>query len=145
MSFWRGTRRVFSVTSLKRRLFETDSCGIPLRPTWSVNDLLSSYPTPYLTPQTLEHLHDLSALIPPEEDTPEYGQLKAGLEELIRLVEAVKLIDIKNIEASGSHDPGRQTGNINPGHELFCNGRSLLKHAARTRDGFYIVDADKPQ
>ncbi|KAJ7117305.1 hypothetical protein C8R43DRAFT_1037027 [Mycena crocata] len=140
MSFW---RRAFS--SLTKRVVESDSCGIPLRPTWSVNDLLSSYIIPSLTPQTLKRLHDSSALIPPENDTPEYGQLKAGLEELIRLVEAVKIVNTRHINAVGSDDPGGQTPNIDPAHKLSRHGPSLLKHAARTRDGFYIVDADKCQ
>jgi Asp-tRNA(Asn)/Glu-tRNA(Gln) amidotransferase C subunit len=92
----------------------------------------------------LKHLHNLSALEPPEEGTPDYEQLKAGLEELIRLVEAVKMVDTENVVAFGRDDPGRQATEIHPAPEL-QGGRSLLKHADRTRNGFYIVDADKPQ
>lgn len=138
--FCRVPRRVFS--SLAQRAVETDSCGLPLRPTWSVNDLLSSYPTPSFTPHKLKHLHELSALLPPEEDTPEYGKLKAGLEELVRLVEAVKMVNTENVATFRSHDPGRQ---VAPVQDQPDDGRSLLQHAARTRDGFYVVDADKPQ
>ncbi|KAJ7276105.1 hypothetical protein B0H12DRAFT_1083654 [Mycena haematopus] len=129
----RVARRVFS--SLPKNAVETDSCGIPHRPTWSVNELLSSYPVPSLAPRTLKHLHDLSALVPPEEGTTKYRKLNTELEELIRLVEAVKMRD----------DPGKQGVELILAHKSPPNGgRSLLKHAARTRDGFYIVDADKP-
>ncbi|KAJ6539053.1 hypothetical protein B0H19DRAFT_1176903 [Mycena capillaripes] len=137
----RASRRVFS--SLPKRVVETDACGIPRRPTWSVNELLSSYPVPSLAPHTLKHLHDLSALVPPEEGTPEHGRLKTGLEELIRLVEAVKMVNTEDVGTFERDDPGRQA--VNPTNEIPDGGRSLLKHAARTRDGFYVVDADKPQ
>ncbi|KAJ7774221.1 hypothetical protein DFH07DRAFT_1057054 [Mycena maculata] len=135
--------RVFS--SLPERVVKTDSCGIPRRPTWSVNDLLSSYPTPSLTPEMLKHLHELSALIPPKEDTPEYGRLKTELEDLVRLVEAVKMVNTENVLAYRIEDPGRLTTAIDREQEKHPDGRSLLKHAARARDGFYVVDADKPQ
>ena len=73
---------------------ETDSHAIPTRPTWSVNELLSSYPKPQISPATLKHLHELSALIPPEEGTPEHAKLTAEMENLVKLVEAVKLVDV---------------------------------------------------
>ncbi|KAJ7367997.1 hypothetical protein DFH08DRAFT_676993 [Mycena albidolilacea] len=136
-------RRVFS--SLPRRIVETDSCGIPRRPTWSVNELLSSYPAPSLAPETLKHLHNLSALVPPEEGTSEYGKLKAELEELIRLVEAVKMVDTEDVSAFERNDPDKAAAELKASHELPSeDGRSLLKYAARTRGGFYVVDADKP-
>ncbi|KAJ6599364.1 hypothetical protein DFH09DRAFT_1130860 [Mycena vulgaris] len=144
MSFLiRPACRVFS--TLPKRVVETDSCAIPLRPTWSVHELLSSYPTPSLDPHTFRRLHELSALIPPEEGTPEYAQLKTGLEELIRLVEAVKLVNTEDVTAFGSEDAAGQVVDNNPSQEVPHDGRSLLQHAARTHDGFYIVDADKPQ
>ncbi|KAJ7499218.1 hypothetical protein FB451DRAFT_1204674 [Mycena latifolia] len=139
-------RRVFS--TLPKPGVETDSSGIPLRPAWSVNELLSSYPTPSLAPHALRRLHELSALLPPEENTPEYDRLKAGLEELIRLVEAVKLVNTEDVTAFGSEAPGSQSKaaeSNQPQERLPNDGRSLLQHAARTHEGFYIVDADKPQ
>ncbi|KAJ6516195.1 hypothetical protein C8R45DRAFT_1049610 [Mycena sanguinolenta] len=140
----RAARRVFS--TLPKGALDTDSSGIPRRSTWSVNELLSSYPAPSLAPQTLKHLHDLSALVPPEEGTTEYRKLKTELEELIRLVEAVKMVDTEGVGAFERHDPGKRAVELNPTHEPPPDGgRSLLKHAARTRDGFYIVDADKPR
>ncbi|KAF7353046.1 hypothetical protein MVEN_01272300 [Mycena venus] len=139
----RAARRVFS--SLPKHVAETDPCGIPRRPTWSVNELLSSYPAPSLAPETLKHLHDLSALVPPEQGTPEHGKLKAELEELIRLVEAVKMIDTEGVSTFEREDSGKQAAEINTMNDSPPRGgRSLLKHAERTRDGFYIVDADKP-
>ncbi|KAJ7095099.1 hypothetical protein B0H15DRAFT_91682 [Mycena belliarum] len=137
-----AARRVYS--SLPKPLVDTDSCGIPLRPVWSVNELLASYRTPSLIPHTFERLHELSALIPPEEGTPEYNCLKAGLGDLIRLVEAVKLVNTDDVTALGSEQSGSQVQPTNQAQEPPRGGRSLLKHAARTCDGFYVVDADKP-
>ncbi|KAG7449404.1 uncharacterized protein BT62DRAFT_945640 [Guyanagaster necrorhizus] len=120
---------------------ETDEFGIPLKPTWSVNELLSSYPTPTISPATLIHLHDLAALIPPEEGSKKFDKVKGELEELVRLVEAVKLVDTKGVDLDAATErmDNRQL-NAPP---LDASGRSLLKHAARTVDGFYVVDADK--
>src|ERR1700726_1975437 len=88
----RCTRRLIHTKIAPRP--ETDALGIPLRPTWSVDELLSSYPKPSTTPATLRRLHELSALLPPAEDTPEHDALKRELDELIRLVEAVKLVEV---------------------------------------------------
>lgn len=133
-------------------LAETDDCGIPLQPTWSVHDLLSSYPKPKLSPSTLTHLHRLSALTPPEEGTPEHAKLTSELEDLIKLVEAVKLVDCSELQADqeGNKIPDgrilpKGVGiDLNGGSvEEVKDGRELLKHAARTEDGFYVVDADR--
>jgi len=70
------------------------SCGIPTQPSWSVNALLSSCPTPTISAATIKHLHQLSALIPPTEGTQEHEKLTREMEELVRLVEAVKLKEI---------------------------------------------------
>ncbi|KAK7061464.1 hypothetical protein R3P38DRAFT_2829672 [Favolaschia claudopus] len=137
----RRVSRAFS--SLPKRAPETDSCGIPRRPTWSVNELLSSYPVPSLSPETFQRIHDLSALIPPEQGTTKHQELKAELEELIRLVEAVKMVDTDGVATFEREDPGKHAAALNS-HNESEGGRSLLKHAARTRDGFYVVDADKP-
>ncbi|KII95891.1 hypothetical protein PLICRDRAFT_78507, partial [Plicaturopsis crispa FD-325 SS-3] len=126
---------------------ETDSLGIPLQPTWSVHDLLSSYPTPTITPATFKRLHELSALIPPAEGTVEHDSLKRELEELIKLVEAVKLVQLDDeggvpdgrIWAQGT---GLQFVDHDE-HEDGESGRALLRHAARTEEGLYLVDADK--
>lgn len=132
-----------------------DSCGIPVKPTWSVNELLSSYPQPYVPPSTLQRLHTLSALIPPAEGTQEHAELTREIEGLIKLVEAVKLVDAGSPQ-SGSDFPipdGRiwaegkgveiKQGVGHEGSTSGPNGRSLLRHSSRVRDGLYIVDADK--
>ncbi|KZS98098.1 hypothetical protein SISNIDRAFT_481960 [Sistotremastrum niveocremeum HHB9708] len=76
---------------------EVDELGVPVRPTWSVNELLSSYPKPTLSDEKFKRLHELSALVPPQEGTPEHAELKSRMEELIRLVEAVKLVDTSSV------------------------------------------------
>ncbi|RDB23177.1 hypothetical protein Hypma_009655 [Hypsizygus marmoreus] len=138
-------------TASPRRLFssvkhETDDCGIPLRPTWSVNQLLSSYPKPTLSSTTLIRLHELSALIPPAEGTPEHAKLKGEMEEFIRLVEAVKLVDTEGVRPTshrGNEDMRTSDQSLLSPSYQEVSGRDLLKHAERTRDGFYVVDSDR--
>lgn len=71
------------------------------RPSWSVHELLSTYPAPTLSPETLTRLHKISALKPPPQDSPAFAQLKREIEELVRLVEAVKLVDTTGISSDG--------------------------------------------
>lgn len=127
---------------------ETDAYGIPVRPTWSVNALLSSYPKPTLSSTTLTRLHELSALIPPAEGTPEHANLRQEMEDLIKLVEAVKLVDTASVQPKEQHgveDLHEQQLNqrIFNMYEKEASGEALLQHATRTSDGFYLVDADK--
>lgn len=125
----------------------TDSCGIPIQPTWSVNKLLSSYPKPTLSSTTLIRLHELSALTPPPEGTAEHATMKQEMEELIRLVEAVRLVDTSN--HTPSHGGQEKDLNCQTSHDIRLEsdtaGRHLLPHASRTSDGFYVVDSDKKQ
>ncbi|EMD40444.1 hypothetical protein CERSUDRAFT_43945 [Gelatoporia subvermispora B] len=121
---------------------ETDSYGIPAHPTWSVNDLLSSYPQPTIPPSTLKRLHELSALIPPEEGTLAHAKLTQGLEGLVRLVEAVKLVDTSEVEI-WAEGKGIKLDAAMDTPDDSVSGQALLKHSSRTRDGFYVVDADK--
>jgi Asp-tRNA(Asn)/Glu-tRNA(Gln) amidotransferase C subunit len=123
---------------------ETDLYGIPLKPTWSVYDLLSSYPKPVISPATLKHIHELSALTPPEEGTLEHERLQRELGELVKLVEAVKLVNTDGVQFIGRRykedwDKGPDTRTVDDGE----TGPSLLKHASRTADGFYLVDANR--
>jgi hypothetical protein len=133
---------------------KTDPCGIPLHPTWSVNDLISSYPTPTITSFTLKRLHELSALIPPEEGTPEHDSLKRELENLIKLVEAVKLVSLGDTsEISGekqiqdgrvwAEGTGIRSMDVPVEVDGEVTGSTLLRFANRTFDGLYIVDADR--
>ncbi|KAG6833834.1 hypothetical protein H0H87_011768 [Tephrocybe sp. NHM501043] len=118
---------------------ETDECGIPLEPTWSVHDLLSSYPKPTLSSATLTRLHELSALVHPQEGSHEHEKLKREMEELIKLVDAVKLVDTRGVRPTSFELPDEQS----PGFDDEPSGQSLLKNAARTKDGFYVVDSDR--
>ncbi|RDX53595.1 hypothetical protein OH76DRAFT_1342798 [Lentinus brumalis] len=137
----------------KTNLAEVDSTGIPLKPTWSVHELLSSYPRPTVSPATLKRLHELSALIPPLEGTPEHAKLSQEMEELVRLVEAVKLVDVNEVAEDGPVPDGRiwasgEAVSLNAGalgEAETVGGRSLLQHASRTVDGLYVVEADKPR
>ncbi|KAF5387936.1 hypothetical protein D9615_000126 [Tricholomella constricta] len=132
----------------RRRLLhvkhETDECGIPLKPTWSVHELLSSYPKPILPSTTLTRLHELSALIPPAEGTLKHVELKEEMEELIRLVEAVKLVDTEGVHPTSHRAKDGDTPDQNLSSlEGEPSGGDLLRHASRTLDGFYIVDSDR--
>ncbi|KAF8843167.1 hypothetical protein BDN67DRAFT_964817 [Paxillus ammoniavirescens] len=143
-----SSRTLRTLTS--SRGVETDACGIPLKPTWSVRELLSSYPSPSISSATLKRLHELSALVPPTEGTPEYDLMKKELEELVRLVEAVKFIKAED-SAVGSIPDGRiwAEGSGIPLTKVVdakndeVHGRELLKHASRTIDGMYIVETDR--
>jgi hypothetical protein len=127
-----------------------DACAIPLTPTWSVNDLLASYPTPTISHITLNRLHELSALVPPAETTSDYDRTKKELEHLIRLVGAVKLL---KTESEDRVPDGRvwngSTGITTDGdwegkkREGGVSGRSLLEHAKNTKNGMYVVNADR--
>ncbi|KAG8218820.1 hypothetical protein J3R82DRAFT_4498 [Butyriboletus roseoflavus] len=79
---------------LQTRQVATDACAIPMKPTWSLKELMSSYPSPSLSAVTFRRLHELSALIPPTQGTLEYDTTKKELDELVRLVEAVKLVNV---------------------------------------------------
>ncbi|KAF9055041.1 hypothetical protein BDZ89DRAFT_1055666 [Hymenopellis radicata] len=119
-----------------------DECGVPLRPTWSVNELLSSYPKPTISDDALVRLHQLSALIPPKEGSPEFRKLKAEMEDLVKLVEAVKLVNTDGVQVGqGLETKFSTTATALP--ETGASGRSLMEHAARTKDGFYVVESDR--
>lgn len=122
---------------------KSDSYGIPVQPTWSVNDLLSSYPQPKLSPQIIHRLYELSALICPKEDTSQLKSVQEELEEMVRLVEAVRLVDTSGISVKGrgeNEDADRQA--VYP-EQRGKSGQDLLKHASRIQDQFYIVDSDR--
>ena len=132
----------------KARHIETDSCGIPLQPTWSVNELLSSYPSPTISTTTFKQLHALSALIPPEEGTLEHDELKRELEDLVKLVEAVKLVKVEEVYENGdgriwAEGTGIPLSGSTTENAKSMEAPSLLRHATRIHDGFYVVDADR--
>ncbi|EJF62858.1 hypothetical protein BD309DRAFT_883365 [Dichomitus squalens] len=144
------------VTRSKSTLVEVDSVGIPLKPTWSVNELLSSYPRPAVSPSELKRLHELSALIPPADGTSEHTKLAQEMEELVKLVEAVKLVDVGEVVEEGAVPDGRIWASgqgVSLDAEAFAasedadavSGRALLAHASRTMEGLYVVETDKPR
>lgn len=123
---------------------KADELGIPLGPTWSVTNLLSSYPKPTIPSQTLIRLHELAALVPPAEGTPEHVQLQEEISELVRLVEAVKLVDTQGVSVAtrwDGEDADKRHRELPLG--VIPEGHELLRHAARTQEGFYLVDADR--
>ncbi|KAJ8086251.1 hypothetical protein AAF712_016243 [Marasmius tenuissimus] len=142
-----GFRHNSSFSTTQRVTHATDSLGIPLKPTWSVNDLLSSYPKPTISSATLSRLHNLSALIPPEEGTKEHEKLKSELEELIRLVEAVKLVNTDGVvyEHWGPElgDGAELTSEDVKEEGTEMSGRELLEYATKTEGGLYVVEADR--
>ena len=121
-----------------------DSCGIPLEPSWSVNELLSSYPSPTLPKETIQKLYQLSALTPPEQDTLQYKAVKKDLEEMIRLVEAVRLVDTTGVSVRGRREK-EDADRENLALESETSGQALLQHAYRTQNEFYVVDSERRQ
>jgi len=123
------------------RIYSTDSCGIPTKPTWSVKDLLSSYSSPRLSNKTLKKLHELSALVPLEEGTLDHDNLKHDLEEMIRLVEAVRLVDTMGVTLEGrevEEDADRVYVSTEDN-----DGQALLQLASQAQNGFYVVDTER--
>ncbi|KAG9095053.1 hypothetical protein FS749_011191 [Ceratobasidium sp. UAMH 11750] len=152
-------RPLFSRCAAKRALFApalarqtstkaVDEFGIPVNATWSVKKLLSTYPAPTLSHGTLARLHQLSALEPPEPSSPKAESLRLELQELLRLVEAVKLVDTSTLsggedipdsriwaEGRGIDLDGPEARHLDEAH-----GRALLRHASKHIDGQYVVE-----
>ncbi|KDQ07736.1 hypothetical protein BOTBODRAFT_80267, partial [Botryobasidium botryosum FD-172 SS1] len=132
---------------------DVDDLGLPTSPTWSVNQLLSSYPTPTLAPGTLVRLHELAALVPPPDGSPEFSGLSRELGELIRLVEAVKLVHVDR----GSGDDGIPDARLwqeGKGIDLFVGSKpkagetkrhesNVVGHAEQSEDGYYVVETSR--
>ncbi|KAH6915171.1 hypothetical protein BKA70DRAFT_568268 [Coprinopsis sp. MPI-PUGE-AT-0042] len=142
----RGVNRRFARSYTTAKV-QTDELGIPLKSTWSVNTLLSSYPSPKIAPETLKKLYQLSALVPPEEGSPEHAKVTRDLEEMVRLVEAVKLVDTKGTTVEAGierEDMDRKLfGNPDEQRAKEVHGQELLKLASRTVNGYYVVEADR--
>jgi Asp-tRNA(Asn)/Glu-tRNA(Gln) amidotransferase C subunit len=131
--------------------------AIPSKPTWSVRELIDSMPEPKLEHETLQKLHDLSALHLPPRDSAEYKTLKKDMENLVRLVDAVRVADFENAgpvlddsqlakdEMLGHmvmfdheqmlEEDDRKTQDEIPGG----SGRELLSHAQDSRRHLYHV------
>jgi hypothetical protein len=135
-------------------LVETDDCAIPLKPTWSVKDLLSSYPRPTISSSALHRLHVLSALIPPEEGTPAHSKLTRELEDLVKLVESIRLFNAPGASSTvdttldsrvWAEGMGIDLQRIPPGNRDLAalDPVELLSRAGRTENGFYVVHSDR--
>ncbi|EAU84607.1 hypothetical protein CC1G_00126 [Coprinopsis cinerea okayama7 len=140
--------RVALSRQLSAKPAQTDELGIPLKPTWSVHAFLSSYPSPKIAPETLKKLYDLSALVPPKEGTEAHAKVTKELEEMIRLVEAVKLVNTDGVKVQAGlegEDLDRKLyGNPEEQRALHGEqGRELLKHASWTVGEDYVVESDR--
>lgn len=86
-----------------------DADGIPLKRTWSLRSLMAEQPRVELSAAQFRHLHKLSGLTVPDMSAPESVRLKQELEEMLRLVEAVKtcplLHDSKAVAKSSQQVP----------------------------------------
>lgn len=70
------------------------------------------------------------------------------MEEMVRLVEAVKLINTDGVVVMGrgereDTDRSDTQQGIESSPKEDSTGQALLKHASRTMEGFYIVEADR--
>lgn len=109
---------------------------------------MSLYPSPSLSTATFQRLHELAALIPPTEGTPDYDTTKKELDELVGLVEAVKRVNVDR-STDGTVPDGRiwaeDTGiplTREPLDEQ-VQGPRLLQHANRTLEDMYVVEVDR--
>lgn len=135
-------------------LVETDDCAIPLKPTWSVDELLSSYPRPTISSSALHRLHVLSALTPPEEGTSAHSRLTRELEDLVRLVESVRSFNAPRASSTvdttldsriWAEGTGIDLQRVPPGDRdlVALDPVELLSRASRTESGFYVVHSDR--
>ena len=122
---------------------QVDSCGIPVQPTWSVHQLLESYASPKLSSTTIDRLYELSALASPKEDTLQYEKMKKDLEDMVKLVEAVKQVNTNGMSlvGRGEKEDGDRIHQNSPFEGE--HGQTLLEYAARTENGFYAVNAER--
>ena len=148
--------RQYTSSSSQRNsgLVETDDCAIPLKPVWSVDNLLSSYPRPTISSPALRRLHVLSALIPPEEGTPEHIKLTRELEDLVKLVESVRLFNGPGASSAVDTAVDARIWAEGTGIDLKKAPRGdrdrealdpaeLLSRATRTQDGLYVIHSDR--
>lgn len=148
-----SARRIHDVNSVPERA-PVNKAGVPLSATWSVRELLDSYSPPSLDDQTFEKIHRLSALIPPDRGTEEREVLRKELQDLVRLVNAVRVAEVPQGKEGEIPD-----GRIYPiPHEIDldaanavqqepqASGRELLKHSQIGSETAYVLpDLSKRQ
>ena len=95
----------------------------------------------------------LSALIPPEEGSPEHAKFTEEMQDLVKLVEAVKLVGTESVGDKNDIPDGRiwaegigiglDTESI-PVDNDEVQGRDLLKYAKIVSlEGLYLIDSDR--
>ncbi|KAH7343576.1 hypothetical protein B0J17DRAFT_182550 [Rhizoctonia solani] len=126
-----------------------DDLSVPLKATWSVGQLLSTYPAPELSDGTFTRLHRLAAINPLDSASPDKERLKLELKELLRLVEAVKLVDPSSLDGTKqlgldsriwAEGRGMDLDAPMADHLGEAHGEALLRHAKKHIDGQYVVE-----
>jgi hypothetical protein len=125
-----------------------DEYGVPTSPSWSVRQLLRDYPAPTLSNATFEKLHKLSALNTPSDPT-ERESLRRQLEELIKMVNAVRIAPLLESGEDGKIEDARSWPEgygielermVQPPGEDEPHGRELLAHSRVSNDqGMYVL------
>ena len=122
-----------------------DEYGVPTSPSWSVRQLLKDYPAPTLSNATFEKLHKLSALNAPS-DPAKRESLRRQLEELIKMVNAVRVAPLPDDRTDGKIEDGRiwpedygidLERTVQPPREDEPHGRELLAHS-RVSNGDWV-------
>jgi len=98
----------------------------------------------------MKRLHSLSALVPLEEGSPEHAKPTEEMKDLVKLVEAVKLVNTDSVDDGNSipdgwEELGRGGTDAEPisVDENEVPGRDLLKHANVSSEGLYLFDSDR--
>lgn len=91
----------------------------------------------------ITRLHELSALRPPLEGTPEYKIVKESLQEMVRLVEAVRSVDTAEVLVTGRGEREDADRNATYPEGSGKEGQSLLKNAPRVDGNYYVVDSER--
>lgn len=151
LTVWAYTARCplySSSRGIKRGPNRDVDLAVPAEPTWSVKELLASYPAPTLEPAMLERLHKMAALRPPPYDSEDFESLRTQLSEMIRMVEAVKLVDIPDALKGSEIPDGRiwpEGRGMSFAQDPISNvnsdpsGHALLEKAANVANNGYIV------
>ncbi|KIM25614.1 hypothetical protein M408DRAFT_331142 [Serendipita vermifera MAFF 305830] len=152
-----GSRHVHNTHQSRKehKAVEVDEFGIPTQPTWSVKSFLASYPSPAIDDETLDKLHRLSALKAPEKGSEEREVLRGEMEQLVRLVGAVRVADIPTDEGDGfmdgriyplsqkidfAHKPKpKDAGELVDSGEKLPSGRELLRHSQTANETVYVL------
>ena len=99
-----------------------------------MHSLFLSYPRPHVSDGLLKKLNDISALMPPVEWSGADENLKGELEEMMRLVETVELVDI---DAEKNHEQSTFSNS-----ETSKKGGAGLKYEAGAKDNANSVILD---